>query len=361
MSLRNKNMLMDRSGMIRQGENIDINKLSEFLKTSPDFEEGNISIEQFPSGFSNLTYLLKCNEQEFVLRRPPIGAEVKGGHDMKREYDLLTKINPVCPYSPRPILHCADKDIIGDEFFIMERVRGIILRNAPPKNMPMTAELMQTISTNSVDILCDLHQLDLDKNNLWELGKPEGYVKRQVEGWVERYNQSKTDQLPGMEALGEWLTQNITTSQTVTLLHNDYKYDNLVLSLDNYSDVLAVLDWEMATIGDPLMDLGTALAYWVELIDPPALKSFNLTWMPGNLNRQQVLERYTEKTGIDTSNIHFYYVFACFKLGVICQQIYARYKKGLTKDPRFAGLIGVVNACALNGQKALDTGSISNY
>ncbi|UXX78515.1 phosphotransferase family protein [Reichenbachiella carrageenanivorans] len=358
--MREKNMLMDRSGMIRPGEGLDIKRLNEYLIKWPEFEEG-VSIEQFPSGFSNLTYLIKSGAQEFVLRKPPVGANVKGGHDMKREYDLLTKINPVCPYSPRPVLHCANKEIIGDEFFIMERVRGIILRNAPPKNMPMTSELMHTISSHAVDILCDLHQLDLDKNNLWELGKPTGYAKRQVEGWIDRYNQSKTDQLASMEALSNWLLQHIPESKNVSLLHNDYKYDNLVLSLDNYSDILAVLDWEMATIGDPLMDLGTTLAYWVELLDPPALKTFNLTWVPGNLNRNEVIERYTEKTGIDTTNILFYYVFACFKLGVICQQIYARYKQGLTKDPRFAGLISVVNACAANGQKALNTGKISNY
>lgn len=360
MSLREKNMLMDRSGMVRQGENIDLTKLNEYLKEWPEFEDG-VAIEQFPSGFSNLTYLVKSGPQEFVLRRPPIGAQVKGGHNMKREYDFLTKINPVCPYSPRPILHCDNKEIIGDEFFIMERVRGIILRNVPPKNMPMTSELMQKISENAVDILCDLHQTDLDKNNLWELGKPDGYVQRQVTGWVDRYEKSKTDQLPGMEELGSWLKSHVPESQSVALIHNDYKYDNLVLSLDDHADVLAVLDWEMATIGDPLMDLGTALAYWVELLDPPALKSFNLTWMPGNLNRTQVLERYATSTGIDVSNINFYFVFACFKLGVICQQIYARYKKGLTNDPRFAGLIGVVNACAQNGQKALNTDKISNY
>lgn len=357
MSLRDRNKLIDQTVLVRQGEDFNINQLNDYLHDHEEFN-GQISVEQFPGGYSNLTYLLRSPQREFVLRRPPIGAAVKGGHDMKREFNILSKINPVCPYSPRPVLYCDNLDIIGSEFLIMERVQGIILRKAPPKNLPMTSELMEKLSKNAVDVLCQLHQIDLNKNDLWELGKPEGYVQRQTLGWIARYDKSKTDELPEMDNIAQWMNDNIPESQHTTLLHNDFKYDNLVLNLDDASDILAVLDWEMATIGDPLMDLGTALAYWVQLGDHQSLKSFNLTWMPGNINRQEVVSRYAAQTGFDVSNMLFYYVFACFKLGVICQQIYARYKKGLTKDPRFAGLIMVVKACANNGTKALEAGKI---
>lgn len=358
MALRHKNSLIDKATNIRKGEELDVASLAKYLKQFEGWEE-DIQVEQFPSGFSNLTYLLRCGNNEYVLRRPPFGANIKSAHDMGREYKVISTLQQVYEKVPKPILHCEDTDIIGAEFYIMERVQGIILRSKPPGNLSLTPELMRSISENAIDNLAELHCIDIDNNDLSDLGKPEGYAKRQVEGWIERYERAKTDALPDMEEVSRWLAQNIPQDNAPSMIHNDYKYDNIVLSADNPREIVAVLDWEMATIGDPLMDLGTTLAYWAEIGDHAALKPFNLTWMPGNLNRTEVLERYQNKTGFNVDNIVFYFVYASFKLGVICQQIYARFKKGHTQDPRFAGLIGVVTACGVNASKALSKGRIS--
>lgn len=359
MALRHDNALIDRSTQIRKGEELDIDQLKSYLSQYDDFGS-EISIEQFPSGFSNLTYMIKSGEKEFVLRRPPFGANIKSAHDMGREYKVLSMLQPVYDKVPAPVLHCQDDSVIGAEFYIMERVKGIILRSKPPKNLSLTPELMENISKNAIDNLADLHMIDIKSSGLIELGKPEGYAKRQVEGWIGRYEKAKTDDIPAMEEVSQWLAANIPADNPPAMIHNDYKYDNMVLSAENPRDIVAVLDWEMATIGDPLMDLGTALAYWAEINDNAAIKTFNLTWLPGNLSRAEVLERYEKRTGADLKNIVFYYTYASFKLGVICQQIYARYKLGFTKDPRFAALIGVVQACGLNATKALENGHISD-
>jgi len=357
--LRDDKKLIDRPTVIRKGEEINIERLSTYLKDKLGLSTPLV-LEQFPSGFSNLTYFVKFNQQEYVLRRPPIGADIKSAHDMKREFKVLSRLYPVFPYVPEPILYCEDESVIGSDFFMMKRVPGIILRSSPPENLSLTPVLMASLSQNCIDKMVELHSLDLESNKLADLGKPEGYAKRQVEGWVKRYEKSRTVQLPGMEELARWLLVNIPHDNPPCMIHNDYKYDNMVLSANKPDEIIAILDWEMATVGDPMMDLGTTLAYWTEINDPQALKLFNLTWMPGNLNRREVLAYYQKKMSSETRNIIFYYTYACFKLGVICQQIYARYKKGLTNDVRFAGLLGVVAACADNGRKALDTDSISN-
>lgn len=360
MSLRNESKLVDKSAAIRQGEELNIESLQKYLG-GIDSQFSQISVEQFPGGFSNLTYLIKAGDKEYVLRRPPFGANIKSAHDMGREYKVLSMLKPIYDKVPEPIVYCEDESIMGAPFYVMERVRGIILRNTPPKDMSLTPALMKRISEHTIDNLANLHLLDIEKHGLIELGKPEGYAKRQVEGWIGRYEKSKTDMLPSIEEVSNWIKTNVPEDNKPCMIHNDYKYDNIVLSIDDPSKILAVLDWEMATVGDPLMDLGTTLAYWAEINDSPALKTFNLTWMPGNLNRQEVLDRYQEKTGIEAKNIVFYFAYASFKLGVICQQIYARYKKGLTNDPRFAGLIGVVKACGENGMRAIEKDRISNW
>jgi len=205
-----------------------------------------------------------------------------------------------------------------------------------------------------------LHALNVEKTGLIDLGKPEGYVQRQVEGWTKRYYNAQTDKIEYMDLIAKWMISNLPTSSSSSFIHNDYKYDNLVLNPRDLSEIIAVLDWEMATVGDPLMDLGTTLAYWAEENDNPVLKPFNLTWLRGNLTRREVMERYAIKSGRYISDILFYYVFGAFKIAVIVQQIYARFKKGHTKDARFAGLVQVVNACADNGYRAMNTGHISN-
>ena len=351
---------IDEPTGVRKGEELDESILQEYLRSKLG-QDDRLTIQQFPSGFSNLTYMLQFGDQQYVLRKPPHGANIKGGHDMGREYRMLAQLKPVYPFVPTTLLYEEDLSVLGTPFYIMERVKGVILRSRPPKGLDLKPELMKGISTAAVDHLASLHQLDLSKNGLMSLGKPEGYVRRQVEGWIGRYERSATDDITEMTESAEWLSGNMPEQERSALIHNDYKYDNLVLHPFQPSTIQAVLDWEMATVGDPLMDLGTTLGYWGEFGDTDTLKPFNLTWLPGNLTRNEVVARYEEKTGIDCDNIVFYYVFGCFKIGVIVQQIYARYSKGLTQDPRFAALIHVVKACANNAVQAIRSGRISNF
>ncbi|MFP4291514.1 MAG: phosphotransferase family protein [Cyclobacteriaceae bacterium] len=351
--------MIDQAQKVREGESLDTKKLSAYLNEHLDSFSGELEIRQFPSGYSNLTYLLKTGEKEYVLRRPPFGANIKSAHDMGREYKVLSALKPVYRQVPQPVLYCEDESVIGAPFYLMERVEGIILRNKPPQGMELSPELMRSISEASVDKLANLHSLDLQSSGLINMGKPEGYVHRQVEGWIRRYYNAETDKINGMDQTARWMQENQPAESSVAFIHNDYKYDNLVLDPENPSRIIAVLDWEMATVGDPLMDLGTTLGYWAEANDSPALKPFNLTWMPGNLTRQEVVERYAQHRGVEVPDMLFYYVFGAFKIGVIVQQIYARYKKGYTQDPRFAGLIHVVQACAANAEKAMQSGKIS--
>jgi aminoglycoside phosphotransferase (APT) family kinase protein len=312
---------------------------------------------QFPSGYSNLTYLLEWGHRELVLRRPPFGANIKSGHDMEREYNVLKALKPVYSKVPNPVLYCGDTSVIGAPFYIMERVRGVILRNQPPKEIALYPSTMENLSKKLIDNLVTIHAIEVNRPEIASLGKPEGYVQRQVEGWIKRYHYSQTDEIPEMERVAAWLAANRPPEQYTCLIHNDYKYDNVVFDSDLYQ-ILAVLDWEMATLGDPLMDLGTTLGYWIEPTDAKPLHMFGLTALPGNLNKQQIAERYAQKSGRDISNIVFYYAFGLFKIGVIVQQIYFRYKKGLTKDERFAPLIHVLQACAQTADKAITANRI---
>jgi aminoglycoside phosphotransferase (APT) family kinase protein len=351
---------IDKAEEIRKGEELNIQALSTYLKsTLPDFNSGT-QIKQFPGGFSNLTYLIKTKTQEYVLRKPPFGAKIKSAHDMGREFRVLSLLEPVYDKIPKPIIYCKDETIIGSPFYLMERIKGIILRNKIPKGLNLTREHFEKLSNKTIENLAILHDIELERSKLISLGKPKGYVKRQVEGWSQRYFRAETDDIRSMNFTTEWIEGNIPLESKIAFIHNDYKYDNLVL--DSHSlEIKAVLDWEMATIGDPLMDLGASLAYWVEKDENPTLQQFNVTWADGNLTRQQVVEKYAELRNMNLDNILFYYVFGCFKLAVIAQQIYARYQKGLTKDRRFAGLIYVVKACGKNAVNAIKYKRINNF
>lgn len=350
--------MIDQPKDIRKGEELDLDKLKAFLSESlPEFS-GEIAVSQFPSGFSNLTYLLKSGNREYVLRRPPFGANIKGGHDMSREFKVLSLLKPVYPKVPTPVLFCNDESVLGAEFYMMERVQGVILRGRPPKDINLSPDLMKSISEACIDNLAALHTMDIEASGLNSFGKPEGYTQRQVEGWIRRYYKAETDELESMNAVAKWLEEHLPLQEQISFIHNDYKYDNLVLNPDNLGEIIAVLDWEMSTVGNPLMDLGTSLAYWAQADDSEALKPFSLTWLPGNLDRAQFAERYGERTGFDLKNLVYYYAFGAFKIGVIIQQIYARYKKGLTQDPRFASLIYAVKACGANAAKAIDNNRI---
>ena len=346
--------MIDKAKDIRKGEELDLTKLTEYLGDHLASFSGNLEVSQFPSGFSNLTYLIKTGEQEYVLRRPPFGANIKGGHDMQREFRVLSALKPVYSKVPKPVLFCDNHSVMDADFYLMERVKGVILRSQAPKDIELKPAIMRSISEACIDNLAELHTMDLNASGLADLGKPEGYTQRQVEGWVGRYYKSETDKLPHMDVVAEWLQKHIPEQKYVSFIHNDYKYDNLVLNPEKLDEIIAVLDWEMSTVGNPLMDLGTSLAYWAQADDSDALKPFSLTWLPGNYTRNELVERYAEKTGFDLKDQVFYYVFGAFKIGVIIQQIYARYKKGLTQDPRFANLIYAVKACGANAVKALE-------
>ena len=331
----------DKSATVRKGEELPMDNLKSYLNQFLSLE-GDIKISQFPSGYSNLTYLLQIGKTEYVLRRPPIGANVKSGHDMKREFDILTALKPNYGKVPAPILYCDNETILGCPFYLMERMKGVILRANMPIDMIPDPALMLGISKSFVDTLVDLHKLDVREIGLEDFGKPEGYMKRQIEGWTRRYYKSKTDPIPKIEAAANWLSVNMPKeSKSYTLIHNDFKYDNLVLDTQDWTKINAVLDWEMATIGNPLMDLGTSLGYWVNPNDPDFMKALNLTPtnLPGNLSREELVQQYTLKSGREVNNIVFYYVYGIFKIAVIIQQIYYRYKKGFTQDPRFEKLI----------------------
>jgi len=345
----------DQPVAAREHEMPDVHKLNAYLKNlAPHFGEV-VAITQFPSGYSNLTFCLKTASQEYILRRPPLGANIKSAHDMGREFLVLTRLKMYFGKIPSPIIYCEDESVIGAPFYIMQRLRGVILRATQAQQLNLSPEILKATSEALVDTLVELHAINIYKTGLDQLGKPEGYVQRQVEGWIKRYYAAETDSLEHMNQLADWLKQQQPAQQQPAFLHNDFKYDNVILDPDNLSNIMGVLDWEMATVGDPLMDLGASLAYWSEAGDRAVLQSFNLTALPGNLTRQQVVERYAAKSGRDLSGIHFYYVFGLFKNAVIAQQIYARWKQGFSKDPRFGGLIHVIKALAIQGVESLAT------
>ncbi len=351
---------IDRPRGIRPGEELDIVKLEEYIRNHIPELAGDVIVEQFPSGHSNLTYLLQVGDREVVLRRPPFGREIKTAHDMGREYHILSHLAPVYPRVPKPLTYCDDNSVLGAPFYIMERLKGVILRAAPPKGMDLSFNTMADLSNAFIENLAAIHNVDLKAAGLSEFGHPEGYVERQVQGWTKRYYDAQTDEIQQIDEAIDWLSKNIPPESGVALIHNDYKYDNLVLDPSNLSNIIGVLDWEMGTIGDPLMDLGTTLGYWIDPDDPPGVKAlaFNLTTLPGNLTRLQLAERYCALRNCDLTNLLFYYIYALFKIAVIVQQIYARYKAGFSKDERFSVMIHVVRMMGDAATRALDLGRI---
>lgn len=277
---------------------------------------------------------------------------------MSREYRVLHALKPHFPQIPTALLHCDEPSVIGAPFFLMERVEGPILRGGRAGASLPGPETMHALSEQSIRLLAQLHEIPTAGTDLETLGRPDGYVRRQTEGWIERYRRSMTDEVEGVEETIAWMLGHMPADGGSSVIHNDFKYDNLVLDPVDTSRIRAVLDWEMATIGDPLLDLGTTLAYWSEPGDPPSLKPFNLTWLPGNLTRREVVSLYTRARDIPEPDMLFPYIFGSFKVGVIVQQIYARYRRGLTSDERFAGLKAVMEAAMGQASRALRKGRI---
>ncbi len=323
---------------IRAGEEIDVRALGEYLRGKVEGADGDLRVEQFPGGHSNLTYLLYAGDHEYVLRRPPLGPVAPKAHDMAREFHVLEAVHPVFPPAPRVYVLCEDPAVIGATFFLMERRQGVVLRRDVAPEFASDPAFPRKASAGFIDCLAQLHSIDVAQQPLAALGKPDGFLERQVRGWTERWQRAKTEELPGMDRLIEWLSSRLPASARPTLVHNDFKLDNIMLDAQNPGRVEAVLDWEMATVGDPLVDLGCTLCYWTQAGDPEMRGGSlsGITAEPGWYTRTELVDRYAEKAGRDVSGLGYYEVFGLFKLGVILQQIYFRYHRGQTRDERFS-------------------------
>lgn len=323
--------------------------LSPLIGDRPPEMDAEFEVRQFPGGHSNLTYCIRFGDHEFVMRRPPMGPVAPTAHDMPREYRLLAAIHPHFNLAPKPYLLCEDPAVIGAPFYLMERRRGLVVRQTIPPELGEDLTLRRRISESLVDAMVALHAVDLQSTGLIAMGKPAGFVKRQVEGWTNRWQRSKTTELHEMEQTSAWLLANLPPdTPSPTLVHNDYKLDNLMLDPDDPARIVAILDWEMCALGDPLIDLGLLLCYWPEAEDPEMFSGSlrSVTMLPGWMTRAELVERYAKQSGRDVSQIEYYHVFAIFKLAVVIQQIYYRYHVGQTADERFAEFYKRVEALA---------------
>jgi aminoglycoside phosphotransferase (APT) family kinase protein len=346
---------------VREGEAFNLEAVESYLRAHvEDVPEGELEVSQFPSGASNLTYLLKVGDWEGVLRRPPLGPVPPKAHDMGRESGILAKLNAVYPLAPKPYFFCDDESVIGAPFYVMERRTGVVLDDSFPDGVEPEGELCRGISRTVVDTLVELHAVDVKEAGLGDLGKPAGFLERQTEGWISRYEKAKTEEITEVEPLTKWLASDVPESPPPAIIHNDYKLNNLVLNPEDLTEVRAVLDWEMATVGDPLFDLAVSLSYWIEADDPDELKAVmpTVTVTPGFMTRKELIDRYEEESGRDLSEMHWYVVFGYFKLAGILQQIYARWKSGQTTDERFATFGDRVRTLIVHAENLSRTGEV---
>ncbi|AFZ66751.1 phosphotransferase family protein [Deinococcus peraridilitoris] len=318
---------------IRPGEELELDKLREYLRGRLDADVDALTVEQFPGGHSNLTYLVRLGGQEFVLRRAPMGPVAPKAHDMIREYRVLERIHPLFAAAPKVALLCEDAGVLGVPFYLMERRVGVILRDQVPPEYAEMSDLGGQASRALIDGLAQLHAVDIVASGLIDIGKPKGFLTRQVEGWATRWNGSKVEELPDMERVIAWLRDTMPQAQPPTIVHNDYKLDNVMLAPHDPGRIVGVLDWEMTTVGDPLVDLGLSLCYWQQRSGP-----FGAHGGAGWYSREAFIERYAQQSGRDVTRVAWYEVLGAFKLAVILQQIFYRFHKGQTQDPRFAKL-----------------------
>lgn len=326
---------------VRQGQELNEAPLKKFLLEKQLISDSNSpwEVSQFTNGFSNLTYLIKIENKELVLRRPPVGA-IKRGHDMGREFRVLTGLNRGFQKAPIAHAYTEDENILGVPFYVMQKVEGIIINGDVAKKRDISASEFPVIANSWLDTLVELHALDFGAIGLSELGRPNGYVERQVRNWSKQYLNAATDDIPEADKVMTWLNEQQPKEYDHSLIHNDYKYDNVVFEDDSWTNISAVLDWEMCTLGDPLMDLGAAIAYWITADDHPMILSVfpYPTSLPGNPSRLDIVESYAQKSGRPINHLVFYYAFGLFKNAVIVQQIYYRYSKGLTTNEKFSQL-----------------------
>jgi aminoglycoside phosphotransferase (APT) family kinase protein len=339
-------MSRDDTRPVRAGEELEWSRLEAWLREHlpasglrPDPGEP-MQVAQFPGGHSNLTYQVHVGALELVVRRPPFGPVPPTAHDMAREYRWLTAIHPVFPLAPRVYALCENPAVIGSVFYVMERRHGVVVRDQEPATIQDQPSVRRRVGLAVVDALADLHAIDIEASGLAHLGKPSGFVERQVRGWTERWNRSRTHDLPDMEAVARWLVESLPANPTrPSVVHGDFKLDNLMLDPSDPSRLVAVFDWEMAALGDPLVDLGILLAYWVATAPPEQHDALTtVTTLPGWLTPGELVERYGARSGRDLTELKFYEVFALFKIAVVVQQIYHRFVNGQTDDPRFAKL-----------------------
>jgi len=328
----------DAAKEVRKGEELDTKRLEAFLKDCLPRLEGKLTLRQFPGGHSNLTYLLTFSNLEMVLRRPPFGSKVKGAHDMKREYTVLKALTPVFPYVPRPLTYTEDPSIIGCPFYVMERVEGKIIRQHLPAGVTLSADEARRLGRNIMKVLSQLHALNYRKIGLEDFGKPQGYLERQVQGWIGRYRDARTPDVPDGEDVMAWLEAQLPSDvDNPAIVHGDWKPDNIVLDKEDPTKIIGVLDWEMATIGDPLMDATYTMIYFNEKAEQEAM-GISATLpaiLRDSVSREELLEAYQNFSGFSVENPDYYFVLNMFRLAGLLQQIYYRYYHGLTKDQRF--------------------------
>jgi aminoglycoside phosphotransferase (APT) family kinase protein len=294
-------------------------------------------VRQFPGGASNLTYLLRYPDRELILRRPPGGHRAASAHDMRREYRVQNAVRPVFPYVPTMHAFCDDESVLGGDFYVMDRLPGLILRGDLPPGLTLDPTAAMNLSTELIDRLVDLHRIDVEKVGLADLGKGAGYIGRQVRGWSERFRKARTENVPDFAEVMAWLEANQPPEVRICLIHNDYRFDNVVLAGRDELRVTGILDWEMATLGDPLMELGSTLSYWVQADDDEVMKASRRqpTHVPGMLTREEVVDYYLDRAGLDIDDWTFYEVYGLFRLAAVLQQIYYRYHTGGTTNPAF--------------------------
>ncbi|MBA3870247.1 MAG: phosphotransferase family protein [Anaerolineae bacterium] len=327
---------MDTIAM-RADEQLDEARLADYLGDKLQGADHPLTVRQFGGGAANLTYLLDFGAQQYVLRRPPLGPVAPSAHDMAREYRVLSVLHQAFAYAPRAYLLCEDNTIIGAPFFIMERRSGLVVRRSLPVEYAAISDAPQQMSLALVDALADFHSVDYEALGLGTLGKPDGFIERQIEGWYGRWNKAKVDDLADMDTVYQWLKAHLPPTSAPTLVHNDYKLDNVMLAYDNPAQLVAIFDWDMCTLGDPLADLGALLTYWTEPTDAPYLQMTAMMPVGDSRfpTRAELVQRYAQRSGRDVSHIRFYHTLGIYRLVVICAQIYIRYKRGQTQDQRF--------------------------
>lgn len=340
-----KRSVIDTGVAVREQEAFDIAAVDAWIKGKRPDIEGEPELTQFPGGASNWTYRLAYHNADLILRRPPAGTKAKSAHNMQREHDIQLMLKKHYAVVPNMVGYCEDTSLIGTDFYVMERVEGIIPRKNMPRDLELSEAQVRTLCTNMLDQLIALHKVNYIEAGLDAIGKGEGYIDRQVSGWNQRYSKAKTWNVPSGKKIMRWLENNKPKQEMLCVTHNDFRFDNLVLNPDDPTEILAVLDWELATIGDPLVEIGNLLAYWVQADDDKVAKATRRqpTHLKGMLSREEVIDYYCEKMDLGKVDMTFYQVFGLFRLSVIAQQIYYRYYHKQTRNPAFKNFWFVVH------------------